>query len=94
MNQDFAGTGFNYNTYPANAFIQWAINQNLPPVNLDSLGRVKIANIYIKFCLSEKDSSGNPLTEPGINRINFNTYGWQNPNSFTTPQSLRAFLTE
>lgn len=92
LNQDFAGTGFNYNTYPANAFILWAINQNLPPVNLDSLGRVKIANIYIKFCLSEKDSSGNPLTEPGINRINFNTYGWQNPNSFTTPQSLRAFF--
>jgi hypothetical protein len=26
LNQDYAGTGFNYQTYPANAFIQWAIN--------------------------------------------------------------------
>ncbi|HWA05761.1 MAG TPA: hypothetical protein VG961_04365, partial [Ignavibacteria bacterium] len=56
LNQDYAGTGFNYTTYPSNAFVQWAINQNLPPGNLDTLGRVKIANINIKFCLAEKDT--------------------------------------
>jgi len=92
LNQDFSGTGFSYNTYPTNAFIQWAINQNLPQANLDSLGRVKIANINIKFCLAEKDTLGNILPEPGIERININSRGWINPNTFTTPQTLRAYF--
>jgi hypothetical protein len=92
LNQDFAGTGFNYNTYPSNAFIQWALNQNLPQANLDSMGRVKIANISIKFCLAEKDTLGNILPEPGIERINLNSRGWMNPNTFTTPQTLRAYF--
>ncbi len=92
LNQDYAGTGFNYSTYPQNAFLQWAINQNLPQANLDSLGRVKIANINIKFCLAEKDTLGNILTEPGIERINLNSRGWVNPNTFTTPQTLRAYF--
>lgn len=92
LNQDFAGTGFNYNTYPLNAFVQWAVNQNLPAVNLDSMGRVKIANISIKFCLAEKDTLGGTLPEPGINRIDLNSRGWINPNTFTTPQTLRAYF--
>lgn len=92
LNQDYQGKGLNYNTYPANAFIQWAINQNLPLVNLDSLGRVKIADISIKFCLAEKDTNGSTLTEPGIERINITSRGWQNPNTFTTPQDLRSYF--
>jgi len=92
LNQDFAGTGFNYQTYPSNAFIQWAVNQSLPPESKDSLGRVKIANINIKFCLAEKDTNGNILTEPGIERINLNTRGWSNPNIFTTPAALRTYF--
>lgn len=92
LNQDFEGIGYNFNTYPINAFIQWAQNQNLPPINLDSTGRVKIANINIKFCLAEKDTNGILLTEPGINRINYISKGWQNPNTFTTPQTLRAYF--
>jgi hypothetical protein len=92
LNQDFAGTGFNFQTYPANAFIQWAINQSLPTENKDSLGRVKIANINIKFCLAEKDTNGNTLSEPGIERINLNTRGWSNPNIFTTPAALRTYF--
>lgn len=92
LNQDYAGTGFNYDTYPANAFVQWAIDQNLPPANLDPFGRVKIANINIKFCLAEKDTLGNNIPEPGIERINLNSRGWINPNTFTTPQTLRAYF--
>lgn len=92
LNQDYAGTGFNYQTYPSNAFIQWAINQSLPPENRDSLGRVRIANINIKFCLAEKDTNGNVLSEPGIERINLNTRGWTNPNTFTTPAALRSYF--
>jgi len=92
LNQDLVGSGFNSANYPVNAFIQWAINQNLPQINLDSLGRVKIANINIKFCLAEKDPVGILLPEPGINRINYVTRGWQNPNTFVTPQTLRAYF--
>lgn len=92
LNQDYAGTGFNYQTYPSNAFIQWAINQNLPPESRDSLGRVKIANINIKFCLAEKDTNGNTLSEPGIERINLVSRGWTNPNTFTTPAALRTYF--
>ncbi len=92
LNQDYEGKGLNYNSYPSNAFIQWAINQNLPQINRDSLGRVKIADISIKFCLAEKDTLGNTLPEPGIERINITTRGWQNPNTFTTPQDLRNYF--
>ena len=92
MNQDFSGTGFNYSTYPVNAFVQWATNQNLPLVNRDSLGRVKIANINIKFCLAEKDTLGNTLPEPGIERINLLSRGWTNPNTFAVPADLRTYF--
>ena len=92
LNQDFPGNGFNSGTYPANAFIHWVVNQNLPQANRDSLGRVKIADINIMFCLAEKDTNGNTLPEPGIERINYVTRGWQNPNTFTTPAALRTYF--
>jgi len=91
-NQDFPGNGLNSGTYPANAFIHWVVNQNLPLANRDSLGRVKIADINILFCLAEKDTNGNTLAEPGIERINYITRGWQNPNTFTTPAALRSYF--
>lgn len=92
LNQDLSGIGLNAWNYPVNAFIQWAINQNLPQLNLDSLGRVKIADLKIKFCLAEKDTLGNTLPEPGIDRINFITKGWSNPNTFITPAALRSYF--
>lgn len=92
LNQDLSGIGLNSGNYPVNAFIQWAINQNLPQSNLDSLGRVKIADLKIRFCLAEKDTLGNTLPEPGINRINYISKGWLNPNTFTTPPSLRSYF--
>jgi hypothetical protein len=92
LNQDLSGIGLNAGNYPVNAFIQWAINQNLPQSNLDSLGRVKIADLKIKFCLAEKDTLGNTLPEPGIDRINFITKGWSNPNTFITPAALRSYF--
>jgi len=92
LNQDFIGNGLNNGTYPANAFIHWVVNQNLPQANRDSLGRVKIANLNILFCLAEKDTNGNTMPEPGIERINYISRGWLNPASFITPQTLRAYF--
>jgi hypothetical protein len=92
LNQDYRANGLNIGTYPVNAFIHWVINQNLPQANRDSLGRVKMADINIMFCLAEKDTLGNTLPEPGIERINFLSRGWQNPNTFTTPAALRSYF--
>lgn len=92
LNQDFSGNAYNAGNYPVNAFVNWAINQALPSNNLDLNGRVKIADFNIQFCLAEKDNQGNVLPEPGIDRINFITKGWQNPNAFTTQATFKTYL--
>ena len=49
---------------------------------------VGVANTHITFCPAQYDPSGNLLTEPGIDRVNYNTNGWTNP---ATPNTLSAF---
>ena len=92
LNQDYTGTGLNSEDYPTNAFVNWAVNQSIPSENLDNLGRIKIANSEIQFCLAQVNSSGIPLSEPGIERINYIEKGWQNPNVFANNQDLRNFI--
>lgn len=92
LNDDFAGIGMNSNTYPALAFAGWASAQGLPAANLDSSGRVKIADSFIRFCLAEKDTLGNLLAEPGIDRIDYIAHGWADPASFTNTTTMRAFI--
>jgi len=92
LNQDFSGNAYNSADYPATAFVNWVINQNIPSVNLDQNGRIKIADFNIQFCLATKDTIGNTLNEPGIDRINFNSKGWQNPNLFTTQSTMKNYL--
>lgn len=92
LNQDYSGNGLNVENYPLNAFINWAINQSIPASSLDSMGRIKIANSNIQFCLSLNDSQGNLLAEPGIERINYVEKGWQNPTDFFTNQDLRNYI--
>lgn len=92
LNQDFAGVGYNYTNYPATAFTAWATAQNLPAANKDGNGRVKIADFKIQFCLATTDSLGNTLAEPGIDRINWQTKGWSNPTSFTSPTNFLNYM--
>jgi hypothetical protein len=92
LNQDFAGNGFNASNYPSNAFVNWAINQALPAANLDSNGRVKIADIGIQFCLATKDTMGNLLPEPGINRINILSMNLPNPIHYPTQATMKTYL--
>ena len=82
LNDDFGGIGFNKGNYPASAFSTWAANQNVDSASLDVLGRIEIANCEVQFCLATKDTLGNLLPEPGIERINYITKGWANPASF------------
>ena len=92
LNQDFSGNGFNSSTYPSNAFVNWVNNQSLPPANIDSNGRVKIADVGIQFCLATKDTSGNLLAEPGINRINYTSLNLPNPSSYSTQATMKSYL--
>jgi len=68
LNQEFGGIGYNSNTYPSNAFVNYAAS--LLTANKDANGRVKIANTGIQFCLATQDTAGNILPEPGVERIN------------------------
>lgn len=53
---------------------------------------VGAANCLITFCLAQTDPSGIPLTEPGIDRLNYNTNGWTNPASATSNAALQALM--
>lgn len=53
---------------------------------------VGAADTKINFCLAQFDPSGNTLPEPGIDRINYSTFGWQNPNSYGSPSSFQTFM--
>jgi len=92
LNQDFSGNGFNSSNYPSNAFVNWVNTQSLPSANIDNNGRIKIADVGIQFCLATKDTLGNILPEPGIDRIDYNSKGWTNPNTFATQTTLANYL--
>lgn len=92
LNNDFGGIGFNSGNYPATAFTTFAANQNIPQANLDAFGRIQIANCNIQFCLATKDSLGNILPEPGIERINYVSKGWTNPGSFTNNANFQTYF--
>ena len=92
LNNDYGGIGFNSGNYPPTAFTNYAINQNLPLTNLDVYGRVQIANCNIQFCLATKDTLGNLLPEPGIERINYVTKGWTDPGTLTSNNALQNYV--
>lgn len=92
LNQDFSGNGFNSSSYPSTAYTSWAINQALSSNNVDSLGRVKIADVGIQFCLAAKDTNGNLLPEPGINRINYLSMNLPNPSNYSTQATMKSYL--
>ena len=92
LNQDLSGNGYNSSNYPTTAFVNWAINQSIQPDNIDVNGRVKIADAGIQFCLATKDTSGNLLPEPGINRINYLSMNLPNPSSYSTQTTMKSYL--
>lgn len=93
LNDDYAGIGLNANTYPANAFQAYATNTVISGGSKDGLGRIAIINTDISFCLALKDSTGNILPEPGIERINWNSIsGANNPTTYTTASTFMNFM--
>jgi hypothetical protein len=93
LNNDFGGIGYNNGNYTVTAFSNWAVNENLPANSLDAAGRVKIANCNVQFCLATKDTNGNVLAEPGIERINYTTRsGWVNPASINSFNAFKNYI--
>ena len=92
LNQDFSGNSYNATDYPASAFVNWAASQNIPSANLDANGRIKIADFNIQFCPATRDTNGNPMSEPGIDRINYMAKGWPAPSQFTTQATMKSYL--
>ena len=73
LDNDYAGIGQNTGNYPATAFSTYATNTVVSAASKDASGRIAIANFNINFCLATKDTLGNILAEPGIDRVNYNT---------------------
>ncbi len=97
LNADYGGTGLNVGNYPATAFQAYAsssvaLSASLSAANKDGLNRVAIANTNVQFCLATKDSLGNTLVEPGIERISYISKGWANPTSFGSIATFQNFI--
>lgn len=93
LNDDYSGVGFNSNTYPTTAFQTYATNALVAASSKDGLGRIGISNTGITFCLAGKDSLGNVLPEPGIDRRHWNTIsGASNPTSYSTAATFMSYM--
>jgi hypothetical protein len=90
LNDDFAGVGYNNSNYPANAFTAWATNTTIAAASKDALGRIKISNTGVTFCLALKDTLGNTLAEPGIHRVDYNTITAPLTGTFTSKNPAAA----
>ncbi|MBA2613314.1 MAG: T9SS type A sorting domain-containing protein [Bacteroidetes bacterium] len=73
LDNDFSGIGQNVGNYPATAFSTYATNTVVLASSKDASGRIAITNCNINFCLATKDTLGNILVEPGIDRVDYNT---------------------
>ncbi|WP_317897302.1 T9SS type A sorting domain-containing protein [Aurantibacillus circumpalustris] len=53
---------------------------------------VGAANTNITFCLAQLDPNGIPLSEPGIDRVNYNTMGWPSPTGPTSTSAFQSYM--
>lgn len=62
--------------------------------NCPSVFTSLISNTGVSFCLAQKDPNGVTLAEPGIDRINYISKGWNNPAgaAYNTPATFQAYV--
>jgi hypothetical protein len=53
---------------------------------------VQAGNTGISFCLAKVNPSGTILSEPGVERINWGTRGWNNPGEFVDRDLFRNYI--
>lgn len=53
-----------------------------------------VANTDVSFCLAQLDPDGNPLAEPGIDRVSYTALGLSNPNSsaYNNSNSFQTYM--
>ncbi len=71
-----------------NDFAGVGFNTNTIP----SVFQAVLANTDVKFCLAVKNPTGGVLTEPGIDRINYQTNNWANPSSQNSTNSIKNLI--
>lgn len=77
------------------AIIQAQLNQlNADYANLSGSAYGVAADVQIRFCLAQQDPGGSALAQPGIERINGVTQGWDNVNvaPYVTPASILNYF--
>ena len=87
-NGEAVGTGYNISAAQIQSQID-RLNEdyqflNSDTTNIPAVFRPVAADCQIEFCLAQLDPSGNPLPEPGIDRIDRNARGWSAPPYTTT----------
>ncbi len=67
---------------------------NVNVANLASTGfsLVGAANCSITFCPATRDTNGNLLPEPGIDRVNYVTKGWSDPAAQNNPFYFKSYV--
>ena len=65
---------------------------NVNQLAATAFSAVGAANCGVSFCLALKDTNGNMLAEPGIDRIDYNANAWANPVSFTSITNFRNYI--
>lgn len=65
---------------------------NVASLAATGFSAVGAATTNINFCLAQIDPQGNPLTEAGIERINYTANGWANPSSFGSAQNFQTYM--
>ncbi|MDF2448835.1 MAG: hypothetical protein K0R26_1339 [Bacteroidota bacterium] len=91
LNEDYSSIGFGSANYPATAFQIYASNTVISTGSKDGSGRIGIANTGISFCLALKDSVGTNLSEPGIERLHWNSIsGASDPVSFSSSSTFMS----
>jgi PKD repeat protein len=73
LTNDFAGTGQYTNHYPTTAFANYATANGIPAPSYNGT-RIIIGNAQLTFIPTYYDKNGNALVEPGVDRVNFNTF--------------------
>ena len=73
LTADFGGTGQYTNHYPTNAFQAYATANGVTAPNYNGT-RIVIGNAQITFIPCYYDKNGNAMPEPGVDRVNFNTF--------------------
>lgn len=60
--------------------------------NCPSTFTASIANTGIQFCLAKIDKNGATMSEPGIDRIDWQAKGWTDPSSFTSSSAVQSYF--